>query len=170
MSGLREEIIESEKTRSDLLKWKLIIVAALGTVGLGVKGSGTPSMVGAFFVLLLIPLVCFYVDLLCWHTKLRIMTIGEFLRLGLGNSAVERDYEEFVSKSTQMGPKKLNIFALEDWALEWSTWVLSVLVILAGWTLPEIRQMSGSISIMGTVVPEYTMVRGMFLVAGPAPI
>ena len=35
MSNLRAEIIESQKVRSELLKWKLLIVSALGAAGLG---------------------------------------------------------------------------------------------------------------------------------------
>jgi len=35
MSSLREEIVASEQLRSDLVKWKLIIVSALGAAGLG---------------------------------------------------------------------------------------------------------------------------------------
>jgi hypothetical protein len=60
MSALREEIIEAEKARTDLLKWKLIIVSGLGAAGLGFTGQS--NVPGAPFVLLLIPGVCLYVD------------------------------------------------------------------------------------------------------------
>ncbi len=34
--GLRDEIIESQKARADLFKWKIILVAAIGAAVLGV--------------------------------------------------------------------------------------------------------------------------------------
>lgn len=33
--SLREEVVQSQKARSDLFKWKLSLIAVLGTVGLG---------------------------------------------------------------------------------------------------------------------------------------
>jgi hypothetical protein len=37
---LRQEIVESEKTQADFLKWKFILIAAVGSVSLGFN-SGT---------------------------------------------------------------------------------------------------------------------------------
>lgn len=141
MSALRDEIIESQKVRSELLKWKLLIVSALGAVGLGLSGegaSGEGAVSGAYLVLLLIPFACFYVDLLCRHLSLRIIVIGTFLRNS--DCEDETDYERFVRRTTRMGPGKLNVFDLEDWVLGGSTTVLSLLVILAGLILPGIRK------------------------------
>lgn len=39
---LRDEIIESQKARTDLMKWKLILVAAIGAAGFGI-GSHVPQ-------------------------------------------------------------------------------------------------------------------------------
>lgn len=39
---LRDEIIESQKARTDLMKWKLILVAAIGAAGFGI-GSNVPQ-------------------------------------------------------------------------------------------------------------------------------
>jgi hypothetical protein len=130
MSSLRKEIIEAQRVRSEILKWKLILVAALGAVGLGFSNPKT-IVPNAYLVLLLIPLVCFYVDLLCKHMSLRIIVIGAFLRF----RANEEDaaYESFVSEARAMGPKKnMNTFAFEEWALDGSTVVLSLLVMLVG--------------------------------------
>jgi hypothetical protein len=69
MSNLRQEI-DTEKTRADFQKWKLIAVAALGAMGLGL--SQTPNAVRpipAYLVLPLIPLICLYADLLCRHLR-----------------------------------------------------------------------------------------------------
>jgi hypothetical protein len=126
MADLREEVIESEKVRSDLLKWKLIITSALGGVGLGfgdhVPENGMPLM------LALIPLSCAYVDLQCRHLTMRIQVIGAYSRSA--TKAAEGNYEQFAEECRAMGEgKKLSAFELEDLALEWSTFVLSLLVI-----------------------------------------
>jgi hypothetical protein len=76
MSDLRTEIIESEKARSDLLKWKLIGVATLGAAGLGLNNP--QQGVRTYFLLPLIPLLCFYADQLCRHLTLRILVIAAF--------------------------------------------------------------------------------------------
>jgi hypothetical protein len=76
MEELRAEILEAERSRSDLLKWKLVLVAGLGAIGIGVQtNSGRVPL-----VLIGIPLVCAYVDLLCRHLTLRVHVIGQFLR------------------------------------------------------------------------------------------
>jgi len=141
MSALRDEIIEAEKGRADLLKWKLIIVSALGAAALGFTGQR--DVHGAPFLLLLIPAVCLYVDLMCRHLSLRIIVIGTFLRLYGWDE--ERSYERFVShvrreQREQTGiiqrMKEVKIFAFEDWALALSTIVMSGFVVAAGWILP----------------------------------
>lgn len=71
---LRNEIVESEKARIDFLKYKLIVVGAIGVVGLGLKDQAPYPL-----VLMLIPLCCLYVDILCYHNTLRILVIGQFL-------------------------------------------------------------------------------------------
>lgn len=38
-SKLTEEIIETQKARSDLIKWKFLVVAVLGGDGLGLMGK-----------------------------------------------------------------------------------------------------------------------------------
>ena len=131
MSSLRTEIIEAQKVRAEILKWKLILVAALGTVGLGFSHPEHMNVPNAYLVLLLVPLVCFYVDLLCKHMSLRMIVIGTFLR-ARASTTDDGAYERFVSDARAMGPRKMNIFALEEWALDGSTAVLSLLVILVG--------------------------------------
>lgn len=75
---LRQEILQSQQTRSDLLKWKLGLVGAIGAVGLGLAGSRVSNH--ADLVLCAVPLVCIYVDFLCRHLSLRILVIGVFFR------------------------------------------------------------------------------------------
>jgi hypothetical protein len=129
MEVLRAEIGEAHKARSDLLKWKLALVAGLGTIGLGLTQE-----IGHPIVLIGIPLVCGYVDLLTRHLTLRIHVIGDFLRgrpQGRGDEellakeAFYRDYEAFVERNR-------SVFAFEDWALYLSSIVLSLGVAAYG--------------------------------------
>jgi hypothetical protein len=106
---LPDEILESQKTRSTLLKWKLVIVASLGAAGLGLTSGSNPKI----NLLSLIPFVCVYVDLLCTNINLRIMLIGRYLAEKCSDS-----YELFAKE-------RRNWFALEDWALYGSTYCVS---------------------------------------------
>jgi hypothetical protein len=107
---LPDEILESQKTRSSLLKWKLVIVATLGSAGLGLTSGTSNSQIG---LLSLIPFVCVYVDLLCTNINLRIILIGRYLAEECSDS-----YELFAKE-------RRNWFALEDWALYGSTYCVS---------------------------------------------
>jgi hypothetical protein len=133
---LREEIVESEKARAELLKWKLIAVSALGAAGLGLTESQNAT--GAHLVLPLIPPVCVYIDLLCRHMSLRILVIAAFMRSS--RSGEGGDYERFIKKIAPEEGRK--VFSLEDFALEWSTLLLSFIFGLVGamslW-LPEVK-------------------------------
>jgi TctA family transporter len=138
MSTLRQEIIESEKARSDLLKWKLIGLAALGSAGLGLN-QGTNGL-RAYFLLPLIPLLCFYVDLLCRHLTLRILVIAAFLRRYATDD--QKAYEDFVKAEARSATS--NFFAFEDTALEWSTIVLSALLVGVGVVPQLLMQFTGT--------------------------
>jgi len=123
-SALRTEIIESQKARIDLLKYKLLAVATLGAIGLGF-GQSQHGKIDSDLVLLIIPLVCIYIDLLCWHNTLRILVIGRFL------SHYHKDlYEKYISSLDRYTPKKGYFYELEDFALSWSTILVSFLLII----------------------------------------
>ena len=121
MDKLRDEIIESEKTRNDLLKWKLILVAALGAAGLGIGSQGAKDLV---VLLALVPVVCLYVDALCFHAELRILAIASFLRM-LPATELERQYENHCKANRRH-------FSLEGWALLGTTVALSLAVFVVG--------------------------------------
>jgi hypothetical protein len=99
MSNLRQQIIESQKARSDFLKWKLILVAALGSAGLGLSGEN--CFKNTYLILCLIPLVCIYVDALCVHLYLRIKIIGVFFRYQNGNED-DKKYEGLLEKLSEI--------------------------------------------------------------------
>jgi hypothetical protein len=126
MNTLREEIIHAHETRSELLKWKLAIVGAIGAVGLGLAGAQTSKH--ADLVLAAAPLVCIYVDLLCMNLNIRMLVIASWMRQAPIHDAEQRaigEYEAFVDRFR-------NAFALEDWAIDWTTRVISVAVIVYG--------------------------------------
>jgi hypothetical protein len=131
MEKLREEILQAQRARSDLLKWKLGLVGVIGSIGLGLAGSSSSK--DSALVLCVLPLVCAYVDLLCRHLSLRMIVIGTFLRsdeggIGSEEGAVFVRYEGFVGE-VRDGPDP---FALENWAVDYSTRVVSLFVLAYG--------------------------------------
>lgn len=143
METLREEILQAQRVRSDLLKWKLGLVGALGSAGLGF--AGTTELRHADLVLCAIPPVCVYVDLLCRHLSLRILVIGRFIRGSKAKDGAARmlsSYEEYVERARELPSAKegrpRSAFALEDWALSGSTYALSIAIAVYGIYLASI--------------------------------
>jgi len=127
MEPLRNEIIESQKARTDLMKWKFILVSGLGAAGLGfTEKPGDPIFENVkVFVLCCIPFVCVYVDLLCRHLFLRILVIGKFIQIhAWGKDDYLQKYEEFTGNSRRMA-KIFSAYALENIALPFSSFFLS---------------------------------------------
>lgn len=141
METLRQEIVHAQTIRSDLLKWKLALVGGLGAAGLGFAGS--EGLRNADLVLCAIPPVCVYVDLLCRHLSLRILVIGRFLAAEgrrEGTLSAFAAYEDFVQRSRALPARDGrggSAFDLEDWALSWSSLVLSLAIAVYGLTRPD---------------------------------
>lgn len=115
------EVIESQRARSDLLKWKIIVVAALAGTGLGfVKSEGSGQRY-ADLVLCAIPVVAVYIDLLSRHLSLRILVIGAYRR----KAAVRDDYEVFADIA-----RGRSAFQLEDSAVLLSSLLFSMALVL----------------------------------------
>jgi len=110
---LREEIVESEKIRFDLLKWKIILVAALGAAAFGIGATGNH-----LWLLALVPVVCLYVDVICNHNNRRILIIANFMRKELAADHLAKRYEDYCSKNREA-------FGLEQLAIVWTSAVLS---------------------------------------------
>lgn len=131
-TSLREEIRKSEEARLDFLKYKLVAVASLAAVAFGLDSKESGSLrENLRYILALIPFVCIYVDALCYHNNLRIFVIAKYLRCH-GDS-----YEGFLnrwSRALQSKPEEGigAFFSMEDWVIDYSTWALAVLVMLAG--------------------------------------
>ena len=133
INALRTQIVETQRARSDLMKWKLLLVAGLGTVVLGVEKV---TVVNQQLILALIPMVCVYVDSLCAHLSLRIFAIGQFIASQVPKTDDEKyakAYEQFIR--TNPTPK----YRLEQLALHWSTGFLSAIVSLAAYFLFPIK-------------------------------
>jgi hypothetical protein len=121
---LRTEIIEAEKARTDFQKWKLILVASLGAVAIGIGAQAQGIQTQVYLPLLcVIPGVCSYVDLLCAHTTLRILVIAAYLR------SREDPYETFMKEKIR---GKVHAFVLEDLVMYGSSLVLCLFVIIYG--------------------------------------
>ncbi len=130
LEAFRNEIIEAEKGRMDLLKWKLLLIAGLGAVGLGLSSSekSTNPALSPYLLLCLIPLVCIYVDSLCQHLQMRILVISEFFqhyKYQVRDDEMTRfhAYERFCD---EVRP----VFYLEDWAQQWTTFGCSLITLL----------------------------------------
>lgn len=154
MQTYRHEIIETQKVRSDLLKWKLILCAVLGGIGLGLRGVGLRGMAGTnsfssggldshiYLTLCLIPPVCAYVDILCYHLNLRMFVIARFLKdprrriiRNFSNdnkksiNDTEAEYENF-RLYEKICEEERDAFELESFALKASSIVLSFILII----------------------------------------
>jgi hypothetical protein len=116
--SLRTEIIESQKSQADYLKWKLIAVGALGTITLA--GSGDSNRLLAC----LVPLLCAYVDLISIHLMIRIITIGAYLR--------ERGdrYEDYTFRLREKSGQNPYIF--EATALHGSSLAFDLIILATG--------------------------------------
>lgn len=138
MDILYQVIIENQKIRTDLLKWKMIISATLASVGIGIdpllKTSVLPT---PDIVLCCIPFVAAFVDLLCSHLSLRVQVIGKFVRLTTSDTDEDQylhHYENFVDlmRHLKTAGRNVNVFGLEYQAMYTSSFLLSAFVIIYG--------------------------------------
>ncbi|MCI5210499.1 MAG: hypothetical protein D3910_17300 [Candidatus Electrothrix sp. ATG2] len=134
LDAFKTEIIEAEKDRTGLLKWKLIITAVLGSIGLGLgKGFECPK-IDPILTLSLIPLTAAYIDLLCNNLQMRILVINAFFQnITCKNSDICKNpefavfiaYEKFCAKE-----QTRSMFSFENWAQVGFTLFLSLLLII----------------------------------------
>lgn len=127
--ALRTEIIESQNTQADFLKWKLISVAGIASIALGLGPSSTPAVAGAKLLMCSVPLICAYVDLISLQITNRILLIGLYLKQS-GNA-----YEKFVFKVRDK--TTTNPFVFEAAAMIVSSGVFNAIVVTLGFTLPK---------------------------------
>jgi hypothetical protein len=146
--ALRAEIVESQRTQAEFLKWKLIGVASLGSLALGFTGADTAAggtapapTVDLRLLMCLVPVVCGYVDAIGIHLMLRILVIGAYLRTvhAFGSLAPVKNYEGFLHDLRSRG----NPFLFETFALHGSSLVLAILIGVLGFTLTDTAAVVG---------------------------
>lgn len=98
-SLLKQEINQTHQTIYDIAKWKLILVSSIAGLSLGVT---VEQQTGDFHLLLLIiPLVCAYSDLVYYQNLLRIFVLATFLRTRTECSDLIVEYENYVHDTRQ---------------------------------------------------------------------
>ncbi len=123
---LRTEIIESQKTRTDLLKYKLFIIAIIGSIGLGISETKF-NIRNIDYILYILPFVCIYIDLLCYHNTIRILVIASFL------TRIKNEYEMYINLlGTDKKDGNRYYFNLEDIILRGSSLFIALLLIVYG--------------------------------------
>lgn len=141
MDKLRDEIIEAQRGHLDMVKWKIMLVAALGAVGLGFQGVGLSGAGGrtalpAHYVLCLIPFVCAYCDLMLCTLLLRMRAIGAFIR-HRGRWKLLTDYEDCIASLRRNGNGGARLFGFEEFAVFGASYLFSGLVALVLFLLGE---------------------------------
>lgn len=134
MDILRQELIETQKARSELIKWKLLLVSALGATGLGFAKSD--SNINVEVLLCCIPFVCAYVDSQYVNLSLRIMGIATFFRELAPHVGVSRalsEYEKFMDLARgniRESHVKLGRHSPQSWNVRTSSILFSGLIAL----------------------------------------
>ncbi len=126
MDQRESEIVEAGKRLSELARWKLVAIGALGAAGLGFSRDAVPN---ADLVLCLLPLVCVYIDAMAYHLLLRTHVIATYRRTSLATSSPEETrWERFVAKARRRGA-----YGLESIFLFLSTLAVSGFLVAAPW-------------------------------------
>jgi len=137
MENLRTELVETQKARTEFIRWKLVLVASIGAVGLGLTGSKLAPE--SKLVICCIPFVCVYVDTMCRHFSLRVQVIGNFLRGNDDAGSILGAYERFVRKTRKMEvpglPWKVSAFALQRVLIPISSTLINLFVLVYGLSL-----------------------------------
>jgi hypothetical protein len=162
MEIYRQELIETQKARTSLLKWKIAIVSVLAAVGLGIMFPNTTTTQRGV-LLCLIPLACLYVDMLHMSLGLRIHGIAAFLRekatyVNPDNEHF-RDYEQFVHDARKAAKKELpwvlRRAGLQRIVLLSSSWIIIGCVFFCGLAYllypPAVHDAASSSALMANV-------------------
>ncbi len=130
MQALRDELLETQKARTSLTRWKIVIIAATGAAAF--KIGGLEFEFDNRVLLVLLPVMCVYVDGLIFHYAWRVKEIGYFVPVYSTpgpNWEYLRDYEVWLRHKKVREPFK---YRIEEFAVAWATYVVCSLVFLAG--------------------------------------
>lgn len=146
MTSFLDELLETQKSRNDLMKWKLVVVSALGAAGLGFVEN--KSGLNLHLIIIMIPIACVYIDLLCRNLSVRRKRIIYFMAdLKDDNFETDIKYAQFYRNI-----KKESGRSLESFAVLWSTILISLGVILIGFFLKDIASMKVLFISIGIIV------------------
>jgi hypothetical protein len=96
---LKQEINKTNEQEHDFAKWKLGVTAALGVAAFGLAKDSNPN----YWLLLLVPFVCAYIDLYAYQYQFRILVIARFIREYPEGDAILNKYEQEVEKLRKHG-------------------------------------------------------------------
>jgi len=117
---LRTEIIETQKTGADFVKWKLIAAAAVASLAIGVGQHGDKADPDLRLLVCLIPLICAYADLMSTDLAIRILSLAAYMR----------DQQDPYEKWVQHRRRGLaNPFALAPLAVHASSVAMNLLIL-----------------------------------------
>jgi len=128
IGNLRSELVESQKARTDLAKWKAVGIASVGAASIGLGSTASMPL-----LLVLLPIACLYIDLVCHHNDIRMLFIGQFLR---GNVEKALSSRSSVEEYEHMCEACRSVFSLEAVALTGTTMVVAFVVGVVGWCAP----------------------------------
>ncbi|GAA5510076.1 hypothetical protein [Novipirellula caenicola] len=135
---LRDESMQYQAAKRDLLKWKLILTGTVSAFGLGFTQSTVPH---AHLALCVVPLIAVYCDLLIRDYDLRIAIKGFFVvRYDVEGYA---EYEQFIN-SSPISPLKWWLFS--DVAISWTSLLLCVFVAAVGGGYGMVTPLHDSVS------------------------
>lgn len=121
---IESAILKGVELRTDLLKWKMIAVGAIGSFGLGGKDISPNS----HWALVLIPFLCVYVDIIYRNSCMRRDALRSFVVVNRENHAYAAlaDVLEFEREHFK---KRVNGRPFEAAALVWSSLLLSAAIL-----------------------------------------
>ena len=146
MKTLREEILKNQEYQQELNKWKIVLISSLAAIGIGIGAEGT--LVNAYYILLVIPFICIYVDSLFYNSKLRVFAIANFIRtfcefdLGAEDRLIQK-YEAFIHNIRNFRVSTLYNFGRR--AQFWSSIIFTATSTLLGLYLYDIKHTNDAI-------------------------
>ena len=129
--SLKTELFQAQKTRDQLMKWKLLLVSGIGSAALGF--SDAADLPHAELALCLIPFACAYTDLLCRNLSIRTKLLSAFLSAELRHRSEDLtvSFERFYGNFNE-SRRQAKRSSLEGFALRYSTLGLCVAVVPVG--------------------------------------
>lgn len=119
------EMLASQKSRDELMKWKLIVISSVGAVGLGIFENKNVTTLQ--LVLVVIPVACVYIDMLCRYLSLRTKRINSFISTLAENNDIDIKYAKYY-----LAVRRNSGRTLESYVLFWSTIFISVSISFIG--------------------------------------